>query len=334
MGQTNVGQIFDDILNHRSTDGANHEIQDHYGLESNQLPLALLMREWPDELEARAVSPAPSDVAQNQASILPYVFPDSAAMFMHVNMPTVGVGEAVYPVITSMPAVATPAENATPTGTGIDSEGHSTAAFSADVLSPSRIQASFFYSREDRARFAGMDSSLRENLSMGLSDGLDKEIIAGTNGLLAGTNLANHNVTTETTYALYRDQFAFGRVDGRYASTAAALRILMGAATYAHAAAEYRGNSDNMDALMSLMSVVDGIRVSAHVPAVASTKQNAVIRLGSRGDMVAPVWDGIEIIPDMVTKAKSGQIVITAIMLHAVKVIREGGFHKQQTQHA
>ena len=40
--------------------------------------------------------------------------------------------------------------------------------FSAEVLSPSRIQASFFYSREDRARFAGMDESLRENLSDGL----------------------------------------------------------------------------------------------------------------------------------------------------------------------
>ena len=41
------------------------------------------------------------------------------------------------------------------------------------------FQASFFYSREDRARFAGMDSALRENLSMALADGLDKEVVAG-----------------------------------------------------------------------------------------------------------------------------------------------------------
>ena len=39
----------------------------------------------------------------------------------------------------------------------------------------------------------GMDAALRENLSMGLADGLDKAIIAGTNGLLTGTNLADHN---------------------------------------------------------------------------------------------------------------------------------------------
>ena len=37
-----------------------------------------------------------------------------------------------------------------------------------------------------------MDEALRMNLSDGLSDGLDKQILAGTNGLLAGTNLANH----------------------------------------------------------------------------------------------------------------------------------------------
>ena len=36
-----------------------------------------------------------------------------------------------------------------------------------------------------------MDSSLRMNLSDALSDGLDAQIIAGTNGLLTGTNLAH-----------------------------------------------------------------------------------------------------------------------------------------------
>ena len=56
---------------------------------------------------------------------------------------------------------------------------------------PSRIQASFFYSREDRARFAGMDSALRMNLSEALSDKLDQQILNGANGLLEGTNIPN-----------------------------------------------------------------------------------------------------------------------------------------------
>ena len=73
-------------------------------------------------------------------------------------------------------------------GTGDETTG----AFSAPTCSARPgFRRAFFYSREDRARFAGMDSALRENLSMGLSDGLDKQIIQGTNGLLTGTNLAN-----------------------------------------------------------------------------------------------------------------------------------------------
>ena len=144
-------------------------------------------------------------------------------------------------------------------------------------------------------------------MSDALSDGLDKQIIAGTNGLLEGTNLANHNVSTETTYALYRSQFAFGRVDGTYASTTDELRVVMGSGTYAHAAGQYRGNADNVDALMSMKAAGVGVKVSAHVTAAASNKQNAIVRLGMRRDMVAPVWEGVTLIPDEVTLAKKGK---------------------------
>ena len=328
VNKANVGNIFDAALQKRSVDGPTKELQDHYGLDQNQVPLALLVKNWPDndDLEIRAATQAPANVGQNQASIVPWVFPQSAAVFLGVDLPTVPVGSAVYPVLTKELDVHTPAEGA--------SAAETTGTFSSDVLSPSRIQAAFQYSREDAARFASMDAALRENLSMGLSDGLDNQILAGTNGLLTGTNLANHNVTVATTYALYRSQFAYGRVDGRYATTTADLRIVMGADTYANAASLYRGNNDNTDALQSLMNATGGVRVSAHVPATASSKQNAVIRRGMNMDMTAPVWMGITILDDQITMAKTGTIVITAFMLHAVKILRTDGFFKQQTQHA
>ena len=324
LNRGNVGEMFDDILGKGAYTGANEEIRSHYGIASNQIPLSMLRDNEP--LETRAVTPAPAEVGQNAQPIVPYVFPQSVAAFLGVDMPTVPVGEAVFPVLTSTLDVGTPAENA--------EQAETTGAFSADVLAPSRLQASFFYSREDRARFAGMDMSLRENLSMGLADGLDKQVIQGTNGLLTGTNLANHNVTAVTTYALFREQFAYGRVDGRYAATAGDIRVVMGAATYAHAASQYRGNNDNMDALMSLLQATAGVRVSAHVPAVSGSKQSAIVRLGNARDMVAPIWEGVTLIPDEITQAKKGQIIITAVMLHAVKVLRTDGFYKQQTQHA
>ena len=99
--------------------------------------------------------------------------------------------------------------------------------------------------------------------------------------------------------------------------------------------AQYRGNNDNQDALAK----PDGGRrgrsgVGPRDGSSPANKQNAIVRLGMRRDMVAPIWEGVSLIPDEISKAKSGQVVITAVMLHAVKILRSGGFYKQQTQHA
>ena len=313
-----IAQIFGAALERRSTDGETAELQEHLGLSANQIPLELL------EVRATGVTPAPANVAQNQSEIVPAVFPQSCAAYLGIDMPTVGVGEAVYPVLSTSADAGTPAE-------GI-AQDETAGGFTAEVLSPSRIQASFFYSREDRARFAGMDSALRMNLSEALSDKLDQQILNGANGLLEGTNIPNNNVSTQTTYPLYREQFAYGRVDGRYATSPEDLRVVMGSATFAHAASQYRGNNDNTDALFAMKAAGVAVKVSAHVPALAATKQNAIVRLGMRRDMVAPIWQGIQLVPDEITKAAKGEVVITAIMLHAVKILRKGGFYKQQIQ--
>ena len=136
-----------------------------------------------------------------------------------------------------------------------------------------------------------MDEALRMNLSDALADKLDSEILAGAaGGLLNGAILANHNVTDQTTFALYRSQLLYGRVDGKYANEASQIRVVLGSGTYAHAASQYRSNNADFNALDSLMKDSGGIKVSSHIPAVASNRQNALIRLGSRRDYVAPIW--------------------------------------------
>ena len=329
IAKSNVGEIFDAALSKRSVDGASAELQQHYGLDQNQVPLALLVRSWPDadELETRAVTPAPANVGQAQQSIVPYVFPQSAAAFLSISMPTVPVGEAVFPVLTKELDVKTPAESA-------DAD-ETTGSFSADVLSPGRIQAAFFYSREDRARFAGMDAALRENLSEGLADGLDKQILAGTNGLFTGTNLADNAQTTNDTFDSYLSNLCWNQIDGRYAAMASDLSLVVGAATLKDLGQTYRNTSVDRSALDRLMELTSGVRVSAHVPAPTTNRQNVVIRRGMSMTAVAPVWEGVTIIPDEVTKAKSGEIIITGVMLFAMKVLRTGaGLVKQGTDHS
>ena len=314
-----MGELFGNVMEHRVSSGAIAEVQSERGLGANAIPTEMLM-------EKRAVTPAPADTGQNQSQITGFVFPQSVAAFLSIPSEIVAVGDATFPVLTSDPAAGTPAEN--------DAQGETTGAFSADVLSPSRIQASFFWSREDAARMMGMGDALREALQDGLADKLDSEVMRGTNGLLTGTILANHNVNTVTGFSDYISDFAYSRVDGRYAASGADVRLVMGSATYAHAGGQYRhANADDV-ALDRLTEITGGVRVSAHVPDVASSKQNVLIRLGNRRDMVAPVWGQVTLIPDEVTLAGKGQIQLTAVLLHAVKLLRSGGFYKQQSQHA
>lgn len=315
--QGDVGEIFDACIERRETAGATRELQTELGLSGHQVPLALLTEE-------RAVTPAPANVHNEQHPIIPAVFPDAVAAFLHIDTPTVGVGEQVFPVLTTSAAVRDPAESG--------SAAETTGAFSADVLTPRRLQASFFYTREDRARFRGMGEALRENLSMALADALDKEIVNGDDGLLNGSNLSSHNTSTESNFASYLKDFAYGRVDGKYASSVRDLRIVVGPPTYAHMGETYRNNSVDRNALERLMEVTGGVRVSAHVPAVSSNRQNGVIRRGSRRDAVAPIWEGVTLIPDEITKAATGEIVITAVMLFAMEILRGDGFYKRQAQ--
>ena len=228
-------------------------------------------------------------------------------------------------MLTSRPAVggphATSADVADTTG-----------AFDAALLPPKRIQAGFIYRRTDAMQFSGMNSALRMALNGGLQEKLDREAIAGADGLLTGTNLGNNNVTAVTTFALYLSQFLYGRVDGRYTEQKNDIRVLMGASTYGHAGGVYQ-SSAYKSALAVLEQDSAGVRVSAHVPAVASHRQNAVVRLGLRRDSVQPIWGAVTIIVDEVTLSGKGEIEVTAVMQMNTKILRAAGFYKQQSQH-
>ena len=314
-----LGEVFTNVMEHRASAGAIAEVQKERGLAPNDVPTEMLM------VEHRAVTPAPSNTGRTQTEITGFVFPQSVAAFMSIPSPIVPVGDTAFPVLTSDPAAGVPAENA--------AQSETTGAFSADVLTPKRIQASFFWSREDAARMAGMGDALREALQGGISDKLDKEIIQGTNGLLTGMILPNNTESSASTYSDYVSKLLYGRVDGRYAFDLSDIRVVMGSDTFGNAATKLPTNGEE-NALARIRSDSGGVRVSANVPAEVSDKQNAIVRRGTRRDYVAPVWGAVTLIPDEITKAANGQIVLTAVLLYATKLLRAGGFYKQETNHS
>ena len=321
VSRASLGAIFARAVEHRATDGAESELQAALELAPNQVPIDLLRA----PVEHRAITPAPTHVGASEQAVLMPIFADGDAAFLGVDQVTVPAGDAVFPVLTNRPTVGGPHADSTEVA-------ETTGAFTAELVKPSRLQAAFTYRRTDVARFSAMGEALRQALNEALSESLDVQTVAGADGLLGGTNLDNHAQAAVDTYATYVGKFGFSRVDGRYASNAKAVKVLMGSQTYAHAGSVYRGDQSQESAIDRLMGITGGVRVSAHVPAVASTKQQTIVRLGARRDAVAGLWQGVTIIPDEVTRAKQGEIVITAVLLAAVKVLRAGGFYKAEVK--
>ena len=324
VGRCNVGRILTALVEHRQTDGADAELQQDRGLATNQIPLDLLRL----PVEHRAVTTGPPNVGTTeQPAILP-VFAAGVGAFIGADRPTVDAGTVAVPVLDQRPVVGGPHADST----AVDETDGS---FSSSLLTPGRIQSSYFYRRVDAARFPVIDLALRQALSDGLEEKLDQELIAGAAGLFTGTNLSAHAAASVTSFATYLSEFAHARVDGRHASALADVRTVMGSATFAHAGNQYRSTNADYSALDALMSKTGGVRVSAHVPAVAGNKQSAVIRLGQHDRAVIQVlWDGVTLVPDEITKVKTGEVAITAILLAATRVLRTASFYKVETQHA
>ena len=294
-------------------------MQKEFGLESNQIPLAML------RTEHRAVTPAPGQVDQVQNEITPYVFPQSVAAFLGIGMPTVPTGDAVYPVLSKKLDVRTPAEHA--------SADETTGAFFGityeSISNPSEF---FLQSRGSGAvRWNGRSTAAKPGRWFGRWTGRASDC---GDQWPADDFGQPRRVGVDELCALSKPARLCPRrwsLRGRHPD----IRLVVGHETYGHAAGVFRSaNAGDRAALEDLMSVTGGVRVSAHVTAASGNKQNVIVRLGLARDMVAPIWEGVTLIPDEVTKAGTGEIVITAIMLYAMKILRADGFYKQQVQHA
>ena len=323
----NVGDVISATIEQRMTNGATAELQAHYKLNSNQIPIEMLRLER--GVEERAAATVPGSIADaTQAEVVTPVFSSGDGSFLGVERPIVPVGVAAFPVLGTAPSVKGPYTDST-------EAGQTDAVFSAHSLPPERLQASYSYRASDAARFAGLDSSLRLALNSGLQEELDQQAINGSDGLLNGTNLPNNNVSAITSFALYLSGLLYGRVDGRYARTPGDVRVIVGQGTFTHAAGTFKGNNSDESGVERLGARAGGLRVSAHVPAVASNKQNALVRLGmAAGGAVQPLWEGITILSDPYSRSAQGEVIVSAIMLSNFQITRAAQWHKQQTQHA
>ena len=312
------------LLTDGGLEGREKEYNDSLGIAGGgggviNMPWAALLS--PEaRVEHRAASVAPTDAAMNTRSILGRIFARSSLAYMGVSMPIVGVGDVNFPIISASSGV-NPANVAG--GAAVD---ETAAVINANVLEPLRLGASYRLRLQDVNRLAQMEDALRLDLAGAIEESRDK---AGFNGDGQSPNVSGFLDTTGDEAKLTAPDdpgavadfaaYASARaklVDGKYAVSADDVAMVVGVDTYGHAATLFQTGS-GIAALDRL-----GGRVSAHIPAKDSTT-NVQLAVASRamGRAVAPTWPAIALVVDRITRAKEGEILITASRLWNFAVI-------------
>lgn len=300
------------------------------------VPLDLLLpAAGQPDIETRAAGDAVTPVARealadgSQAAVLPRVFSRSIAARLGVSMPSVPVGAAVYPIMTSGTSAAMAADAVNVPATA--------GAFTGFTLEPTRLTAAYLFNARQTLQLRNFEAVLRRDLSAVMSDAMDNQIINGdgtgvnVNGFLS--ELAAATVPAEATdWSQYLGEFT-GLVDGINAYGLMDIRAVVGKLTFGYAHTLFRtGATDNgprASAYEYVRERIGGMSVSSRIPeAEAGKTQVNIAALTSYPgrNAVAPVWRAMELIRDPYTDAGKGQVRITAVMFWNFKVLREEGW--------
>lgn len=275
-----------------------------------------------EAVEDRAATPAPAVKGRDQQTIIGRVFARTGAAHLGVRMPTVGVGEPVYVYLSGGNSPGFVDKG----GTANETAG----SFGTRTFSPKRLTAAYRVAVEDLAVLKGMEAALRNDLRSALGEVLDRVIVgaggAQVRGMLATAangGLADVTDPTDVVSTTVVDATLIAPIDGKHATEEGEIRYLIGAETYRTLFGIYDANSGER--------VFDRYkarsRVSAHIPAKdGTTKVQQGVAVTQRGPiMVAPVWQGVQIIRDPYSAADDGEVILTAVMLANFGIVRSDG---------
>ena len=317
LSGASLGKIVSAVASGRQLDGAEAELLQHHKLAGNSVPLAMLAPE-PEKFEAATLT---GDEPGTAGEVLGVVFPGAVATWCGVVGSTVPTGQRQVPVLSTGAVASTPAKG--------DAVSETTAAFAVTTLAPKRISAAVRYDRADASTFEYLDSALRMNLRNAISDKMDAEVLTratAPKGLLTfGTDpTKNAAGVTNATHALTA---IFAGVDGKYASMASEVKLLLGTATYSDLGSSIFDAGSGTLATEKLAQVAGGVRVSGNVPAKAATGEDALIIKGmGRRNCVSAAWDSIEIVMDPYSDASKAEVILTAISMFDFSILDTAGF--------
>ena len=253
--RANITNFVQRFMSGKLPQGAELELQQASGLDDG-IPLEIWDTREVLEQRADVVTGTPGTVGVNLDKIRPAVFAHSVAPKLGIDMPRVESG--TY-------ATATINQSLTAAAKGKSAAIESTAAtFNVSTATPKRVSARLSITLEDVAAVgaANFESALRENLSLVLSDELDKQALNG-DGMAPNLTGIFQRLTNPTAPAAgvidwvgYIKQHAAG-VEGLWATTMKDVSIVVNPETYVLAAGTFQGTDSEMSAATYLKSTLE-----------------------------------------------------------------------------
>ena len=323
-GRASFGRYLHAALTGAQISGAEAEFQSACKVAG--IPLDLFEQDRPVEVRADAASGLPATGAgATLAPIQPYVFAESIAPMLGIEMPSVGSG--AYSEMTISTALSAGAKAK---GTKQDSTA---AVLTAATATPRSIRARLTLNLEDIAAIgqANFESALRQNAGAALSDGLDNQAITGDGqapniaGLIGQlTDPANPGavVLFDTFLKSFSDQ-----LDGLWASRMKDVMIVANVDAYKLAANTFRGTAANGGPAVTFADyaamATGGFSTNKRMPATDATVARGIVyRKGRTGLRTAclPTWGSLAV-DDIYSDAASGQRHFTLNILVGSKVL-------------
>ena len=329
-GSASLGRYLASMLSGQPVTGREAEYQ--AACKVPGIPIDLFEQDRP-ETRADVASGVPATGAGlTLAPIQPFVFAQSIAPMLGIEMASVGSGSYSEMTISTSLTAGAKAKGAKQDSTA--------AVLNAETATPRSIRGRLTLNLEDIAAIgqANFESALRQNAQAVVSDALDSQIITG-NGTAPNLDGLINQLTDPTNPAAIAKFDAFvasfaDSIDGLWAPTMMDLGMVVNVDAYKLAAKSYRDrvidtgsrggvSLGDKTAADYLRAYTGGFWTNKRMPATASTIARGIVhRKGRMGLRTAclPTWGSIAV-DDIYSDAQSGQRHFTLNILVGSKVL-------------
>ena len=311
VSKASLGKMMAGIADDAQGNGAERELRQARNLPDNYVP-------W-DMLEKRAAVDVTGDEEGNTTPWIQRVFPMSAAAFCGVDVQTVPVGQVLVPVISTGVTIGFVAAGA--------AQAESSPEATITTLTPRRGTGNFPINKEDLAVFPGMEDAWRMELTDAVQNAIDVDLLTlASKGLLVAGGTDPTDPADATTAVEFLAD-VYGAVDGAMSSAVNQNKLLVGPETYGYMGGLLYDTGSGVTVADKMASVGVEVMVSDNVGPYSQMDQDGLVVVGPpRRNSIGVMWNGVEIIRDVFSKAPEGQVKFTVAVMWDFENVRSAGY--------